>query len=99
MCPTCQGIVKIVALNLDKALDMNKSLNDGAILLSGYKVGTYLWKSYTTTGYFDNDKKIKDYSKEEFDNYVDKHRIIYCSKTLRTALKSEKIMLFRLRKC
>ncbi len=70
MCPNCQGIGKTLTLDLDKALDMNKSLNEGAILLSGYKVGTWLWKSYATTGYFDCDKKIKDYTKEEFDKLV-----------------------------
>lgn len=70
MCPTCHGIGKTITLDLSKALDMNKSLNEGAILLSGYKVGTYLWKSYATTGYFDCDKKIKDYSAHEFDKLV-----------------------------
>ncbi len=71
MCPTCQGIGRTITLDLSKALDMNKSLNEGAILLSGYKVGTYLWKSYATTGYFDCDKKINDYTEEEF------HKLCY----------------------
>lgn len=70
MCPTCQGIGKTATLDLSKALDMNKSLNEGAILLPGHKVGSYPWKSYATTGYFDCDKKIKDYTKEEFDKLV-----------------------------
>ncbi len=70
MCPTCQGIGRTINLDLNKALDMDKSLNEGAILLSGYKVGTWLWKTYATTGYFDCDKKIKDYTEEEFDKLV-----------------------------
>ncbi len=70
MCPTCQGIGRTITLDLNKALDMNKSLNEGAILLSGYKVGTWLWKTYATTGYFDCDKKIKDYTPEEFERLV-----------------------------
>ncbi|MGV8906187.1 MAG: ATP-binding cassette domain-containing protein [Acetobacterium sp.] len=70
MCKTCEGIGKIVTLNLDKALDKEKSLNEGAILLPGFKVGNWIWKLYATTGYFDADKKIKDYSKEEYDKLV-----------------------------
>lgn len=72
MCKTCEGIGRIVTLDLDKALDKEKSLNEGAILLPGYTVGKLLWKSYTLTGFFDCDKKIKDYSKEEYD------KLVYC---------------------
>ncbi|MBC7960175.1 MAG: excinuclease ABC subunit UvrA, partial [Vallitaleaceae bacterium] len=70
MCKTCEGIGRIVTLDLNKALDHEKSLNEGAILLPGLKVGTWLWKSYAETGFFDCDKKIKDYTKEEYDKLV-----------------------------
>ncbi len=70
MCKECEGIGKIVTLDLDTALDKEKSLNEGAILLPGFTVGTWQWKMYTTLGFFDNDKKIKDYTKEEFDKLV-----------------------------
>jgi len=72
MCKTCEGIGKIVTLDLTKALDPEKSLNEGAILLPGMKAGNWLWKFYAETGYFDCDKKIKDYSKEEYD------KLVYC---------------------
>ncbi len=70
MCKTCEGIGRIVTLDLGKALDMDKSLNEGAILLPGYTPGTWQWKTYASTGFFDCDKKIKDYSKEEYDKLV-----------------------------
>lgn len=72
MCKTCEGIGRITTLDLEKALDCEKSLNEGAILLPGFKVGNLLWKSYASTGFFDCDKKIKDYSKEEYD------MLVYC---------------------
>lgn len=72
MCKTCDGIGRIVTLDLDKALDKEKSLNEGAILLPGYKPGTWQWKMYAATGFFDCDKKIKDYSQEEYD------KLVYC---------------------
>ena len=72
MCKTCEGIGRIVTLDLDRALDKEKSLNEGAILLPGYKPGTWQWKVYASSGYFDCDKKIKDYSEEEYE------KLVYC---------------------
>ena len=70
MCPDCEGVGKIVTLNINAALDFDKSLNEGAILLPGYKVGSWLWKMYVSHGFFDNDKKLKDFSKEELDKLL-----------------------------
>lgn len=70
MCKACEGIGKQVTLDLDKAVDMEKSLNEGAILLTGYKPGTWQWKMYASSGFFDNDKKIKDYSEEELEKFL-----------------------------
>ncbi|MCL2841074.1 MAG: excinuclease ABC subunit UvrA [Defluviitaleaceae bacterium] len=70
MCQTCEGIGRTVALNIDIALDMNKSLNEGAILLPGFGVGTWMWKLYINSGYFDNDKKLKDFTQEEIDKFL-----------------------------
>ncbi|GAB6109903.1 ATP-binding cassette domain-containing protein [Fusibacter bizertensis] len=70
MCKSCEGIGRIVTLDLKKAIDHDKSLNEGAILLPGFKVGNWQWKSYASTGFFDLDKKIKDYSKEEYDKLI-----------------------------
>jgi len=72
MCKTCEGIGRIVTLDPDKALDKEKSLNEGAILLPGYKPGSWTWKQYAATGFFDCDKKIKDYTKEEYE------KLVYC---------------------
>lgn len=70
MCPTCEGIGRIVGLDLEKALDLEKSLNEGAILLPGYKVGSWLLKSFTNTGFFDNDNPLKEYSEEEMNRFL-----------------------------
>ena len=70
MCKSCEGIGRMVTLDLEKAIDHEKSLNEGAILLPGFTVGKWQWKAYATTGFFDCDKKIKDYTKEEYDKLV-----------------------------
>ena len=39
MCPTGDGLGQMMGLDLDKALDRSKSLNEGAVLLPDAKVG------------------------------------------------------------
>jgi len=70
MCKACEGIGRTMTLNLETAIDMDKSLNEGAILLPGYGVGSWQWKTYAESGFFDNDKKIKNYSKTELEQLL-----------------------------
>jgi excinuclease UvrABC ATPase subunit len=70
MCPECGGVGKKVGLDLEKFLDPSKSLNEGAILFPVFAVGTWYWNTYAHSGYFDADKKIKDYTPEEYDLFL-----------------------------
>jgi excinuclease ABC A subunit len=70
MCPECEGLGKKLVPNMEEIVDMNKSLNEGAILLSGFGVGSWHWKLFTESGFFDNDKKIIDYSEEELQKFL-----------------------------
>jgi excinuclease UvrABC ATPase subunit len=72
MCPRCEGIGKVDLINVDKLLDREKSLNEGAILFPTFYPGDWRWKRYVHSGLFDNDKKIKDYSAEELDTLLHK---------------------------
>ncbi len=70
MCSVCEGLGNTLTLDLNKAVDFEKSLNEGAITLPGYKVGNWQWKIYAYSGFFDTDKRIKDYSKEELEKFL-----------------------------
>lgn len=78
MCPACEGIGKIITLNVDAALDKEKSLHEGAILLPGFAPGGWQWKTYGESGFFDNDKKIKDYTEDELQTllYADPQKVM-----------------------
>lgn len=65
MCLECEGIGKTVQLDVERLVDRSKSLNDGAIQHPDFKVGKWMWKLYSLSGLFDNDKPIKDYSDDE----------------------------------
>ncbi|MET9066143.1 excinuclease ABC subunit UvrA [Streptosporangium sandarakinum] len=70
MCPECEGVGRKVALDLDRALDRTRSLNEGAILLPGFGVGTWYWKTYASSGLFDNDKPLTAYTPEEWELFL-----------------------------
>ncbi|HDK7159568.1 TPA: excinuclease ABC subunit UvrA [Clostridium botulinum] len=72
MCMNCDGLGKVDSINIDKLLDKNKSLNEGAILFPTFKPGGWRLKRYIHSGLFDNNKKIKDYDEKELDLLLNK---------------------------
>ena len=65
MCRACSGIGKILDLDIERAIDPDKSWNESMLELPAFGVGNYYWKQYTGSGLFDLDKKYRDYSPEE----------------------------------
>jgi len=66
-CPKCKGLGRAMKIKMDALLDFNKSLNEGAIRYSNWRVGGMVWKIIRATGFFDMDKKVKDFSSKELD--------------------------------
>lgn len=66
MCPTCEGLGYVSSIDIDALFDKNKSLNEGAILFPTFQPHGYRWARYTNSGYFNNDKKLKDYTEKEW---------------------------------
>jgi excinuclease UvrABC ATPase subunit len=67
MCPTCQGLGYVDDIDEQHLIDPDKSLNQGAITFVSFGPDTWRWRRYATSGLFDNDKPIKDYSAAEYD--------------------------------
>ncbi len=65
MCPRCDGVGKVVRLDIDRAVDRSRSLNEGALLLPGLSVGSWEWKLYAESGHFDADKPLGAYADAE----------------------------------
>jgi excinuclease UvrABC ATPase subunit len=70
MCSCCEGLGKTSIVDLDELIDKERSLNEGAIRFPTFEVGGWRWTRYVYSGLFDNDKKIKDYTEEEWHNLV-----------------------------
>lgn len=70
MCPVCKGLGKVVSLDMDHFIDMNKSLNEGAVLFPTFRIGSYYMNLYVNTGLFDMDKPLKNYTGEELNIFL-----------------------------
>ncbi|WP_422661107.1 ATP-binding cassette domain-containing protein [Paenibacillus sp. EC2-1] len=70
MCPECNGIGRSLNVDMSKAVDMSKSLNEGAIMLPGYAVNSWEWNMLVQSGNYDLDKKLSDYSKDDIEQLL-----------------------------
>ncbi|GMK44551.1 excinuclease ABC subunit A [Paenibacillus glycanilyticus] len=70
MCPECNGIGRRLGVDMGKAIDKSKSLNEGAIMLPDYTVNGWEMNMLLQSGDFDPDKKLQDYSPEELDQLL-----------------------------
>jgi excinuclease UvrABC ATPase subunit len=66
MCPECEGLGKVTALDLDAFIDRSKSLNEGAVTHPDFVVGGWYLNSYVLSGWFDADKPLASYTEDEW---------------------------------
>ncbi|MDH6365706.1 excinuclease UvrABC ATPase subunit [Enterococcus sp. PF1-24] len=73
MCPVCHGLGTVMTPDLDKILDMTKSLDDGAIKFPTFKKGTWYYNSFTSHNLFDVTLPLNGYPKELLDKLLYGH--------------------------
>lgn len=76
MCPECEGLGFVQTLNVNTLIDREKSLREGAVRFPTFQPGGWRLTRYTLSGYFDNDKKLKDFSDKEWETllYAPEHK-------------------------
>jgi len=67
MCRECEGLGYVQTVNIETLFDKNKSLNEGAIQFPTFQPGGWRLTRYIHSGYFDNDKKLKDFTQQEWE--------------------------------
>ncbi|MCC6984395.1 MAG: excinuclease ABC subunit UvrA [Bauldia sp.] len=70
MCPECEGIGQVAAMDMSAVIDESKSLNEGALLPKDFAVDTWYWEIYKNSGFFDMDKPVRKFTKEERENLL-----------------------------
>ncbi|HSR82851.1 MAG TPA: excinuclease ABC subunit UvrA [Streptosporangiaceae bacterium] len=70
MCPRCEGRGTVSDIDLTQLYDESKSLNEGAITVPGYATGGWNFRLYSSSGFYDPDKPIRDFSKMELRDFL-----------------------------
>ena len=64
-CPGCEGWGRVSDILLTELVDDRLSLNDGAILVPGYKVDGWAWRTFAETGLLRADVPVGEFTAEE----------------------------------
>ena len=70
MCPDCEGIGQVAAMDMAAVIDEEKSLNEGAILPKDFAVDSWWWEIFKNSGLFDMDKPVGKFTAEERNNLL-----------------------------
>jgi excinuclease UvrABC ATPase subunit len=65
MCPRCQGRGSVTDFDLSQLYDDSKSLNERALTIPGYSMDGWYGRIFRGCGFFDPDKPIKKFNKNE----------------------------------
>ncbi|RKT88643.1 excinuclease ABC, A subunit [Saccharopolyspora antimicrobica] len=61
MCPACAGLGETLTTAVERVLDLDRSLEQGAILLPGFGNGQYWYRQYAEIGAFDPAAPLRDW--------------------------------------
>ncbi|SDC16741.1 ATP-binding cassette domain-containing protein [Actinokineospora iranica] len=72
MCPECEGIGRVSAIDVDQLVDRDLSLNEGAITVPNFTVNTWYWQSFAQSGFLDPDVKLREYTPRQWEDFLNK---------------------------
>jgi excinuclease UvrABC ATPase subunit len=70
MCPECEGLGKVTSIDVDQLVDKELSLKEGAITAPNFAVDSWYWQSIAQSGFVDPDKKLREYTEQEWDDFL-----------------------------
>ncbi|MEU8015526.1 excinuclease ABC subunit UvrA [Micromonospora parva] len=72
MCPTCEGLGRVSDLDINELVDVERSLNDGAITVPNFAVDSWYWQTIVGSGLFDPDVKLQDFTPQQWEDFLHK---------------------------
>ena len=70
MCPQCGGMGTATDIDLGELFDETESLAEGAITVPGYVPGGWNYRLYSSSGFYDPQKPIRDFSEKERHDFL-----------------------------
>ncbi|MET9556117.1 excinuclease ABC subunit UvrA [Streptomyces sp. NPDC006645] len=72
MCAECEGVGQVSTIDIDQLVNRELSLNEGAITVPGFQIDAWYWQIMVASGFYDPDKKLKDFTPEEWEVFLHK---------------------------
>ncbi|KAA2258107.1 excinuclease ABC subunit UvrA [Solihabitans fulvus] len=72
MCPRCEGLGRVTDIDVNQLVDVERSLNEGAITVPNFGVDAWYTQAYINSGLVDPDAKLKDYTPAQWDDFLHK---------------------------
>ncbi|MGC4785824.1 ATP-binding cassette domain-containing protein [Micromonospora zamorensis] len=72
MCTTCEGLGRVSDLAINELVDVERSLNDGAITVPNFAVDSWYWQTIVGSGLFDPDVKLQDFTPQQWEDFLHK---------------------------
>ncbi|MEU9692902.1 excinuclease ABC subunit UvrA [Amycolatopsis japonica] len=70
MCPECEGLGKVSSIDIDQLVDKELSLDEGAITVPNFAPGGWYWKGLAESGFVDPAVKLKDYTPQQWEDFM-----------------------------
>ncbi|MFF9526106.1 ATP-binding cassette domain-containing protein [Streptomyces achromogenes] len=70
MCPRCEGRGTVTDIDLPQLYDADKSLDEGALTIPGYKPGGWNHRLYSESGLYAPDKPIRTFTQAQLDDFL-----------------------------
>jgi excinuclease UvrABC ATPase subunit len=70
MCPECEGLGRVSAVDVDELVDRDLTLREGAVTVPGFTVDGWYWQTLALSGYFDPDTKLKDFTDQQWQDFL-----------------------------
>jgi excinuclease UvrABC ATPase subunit len=70
MCPECEGLGRVSDIDVSELVDVERSLNEGAITIPNFGVDSWYWRVLAHSGFVDPDVKLKDYTPTQWEDFL-----------------------------
>jgi len=70
MCLTCEGLGQVSDVDIKQLVDLELSLNEGAITVPQFAVGSWYWQVLAHSGFVDPDVKLRDYTEQQWQDFM-----------------------------
>ncbi|GAA4152792.1 excinuclease ABC subunit UvrA [Actinomadura keratinilytica] len=70
MCRRCEGLGRVSDIDIDRLVDRNLSLDEGAITVPNFGVGSWYWRNIAESGFVPRDVPLRDFTPEQWEDLL-----------------------------